>query len=472
MERVRAVKQAVERFIKRHQLLKDGETIIVGVSGGPDSMALLDYLESVRGKWSLTIIAASADHGLRGGESANDVRYVERWCGDRNITFEGTLLDVTSYQKEHGVSVQTAARACRYDFFAKVMRSYAADKLALAHHGDDQIETMLMRQVRGSVGEARSGIPVRRPFARGEIIRPFLAVDRRQIEAYCREQGIDTRRDPSNDSDHYTRNRFRHHVLPFLKKENPNVHIRFQHESETLREDNLYLEQLAKERLDDVTMSKQPDEVVLSVEALSNMPIALQRRMIQLVLNYLYMHTPPSLSAIHMKDLLQLLGTRQPSGRLDFPWGLRVVRSYGRLLITYKKKEHGGCAYQHTLQVPGGISFSRGSISAETEKDLRKQPDDRDTFVCDADLVDFPLTVRTRQSGDCLSLKGMKGSKKVKAIFIDQKVPVDLRSSWPLVCAADGTVLWLPLLKHSGVARVSKETNRLLILRYKRGKEV
>lgn len=439
--------------------------MVVAVSGGPDSMALLDYLAHRRQTWSLTLVVASVDHGLRAGQSVADLRFVEHCCKQRNLLFAGTHVGAAAYAKQHHLSIEAAARACRYRFFAAVMREHNANKLALAHHGDEQMETMLMRQVRGSFGEARAGIPVRRPFAGGEIIRPFLGVDKAQIEAYCHKQGITPRRDPSNESDDYTRNRFRHHILPFLKKENPNVHLRFQQDSQMLRDDHRYLEQLAKERLNEVTLSQQSDSFGLSVPAFLAMPKALQTRMIRLVLNYLYGQIPPSVSSIHIEDLLDLLRGDKPSAQLDFPAGLRVIRSYDILQFTYRQKGNGTYAYRHGLQVPGETVLPAGVLCAEIQKINQNDPYDGDEFVCDADLVHFPLAVRTKQAGDRLRPKGMKGSKKVKDIFIEQKVCRQRRACWPVITDADEQILWVPDLKHSDYAAVSKETRRLLILR-------
>ncbi|HEX6922430.1 MAG TPA: tRNA lysidine(34) synthetase TilS [Bacillales bacterium] len=466
------MRQDVDRFIKRHHLLKKGAVVVVGISGGPDSMALLDYLESVRHSWGLTLIAASADHSLRGSESAEDLAYVESFCLDKEIIFEGRQLDVKAYRDKHGLSVQAAARDCRYHFFSDIMDKYSADFLALAHHGDDQVETMLMRQVRGSIGSARAGIPLRRPFASGKIIRPLLAVDKAAIETYCREQGINPRRDPSNESDAYTRNRFRHHVLPFLKEENPNTHTRFQLESEMLHDDHLYLEQLAKARLDEVTIAKNAEQVTLSIKVFRDMPMALQRRLIHLVLDYLYRQIPSSLSVKHIEDVIWLLSREHPSGGLDFPLGLKAVRSYDHLIFTYKKEEDEKCAYEHRLTVPGEIRIPGGRIVAEFAGEYHQHPDDNDGFVCDADLVRLPLRVRTRRPGDRLSPKGMKGSKKVKAIFINGKIPRDSRKSWPLVVDAEDTVLWVPGLKHSRVAHPSAETRQLIVLRFRQSGNV
>ncbi|HET7522219.1 MAG TPA: tRNA lysidine(34) synthetase TilS [Bacillales bacterium] len=461
------MRQAVDRFIKRHDLLKKEAVVVVGVSGGPDSMALMDYLERVKNKWSLTLIAASADHQMRGEASAADVRYVKNYCRKRDLAFEEAKLNVNAFREKHEMGVQEAARACRYRFFADVMNRYDADFLALAHHGDDQVETLLMRRVRGSFGYSRAGIPVRRPFATGEVIRPLLCVDKQQIEAYCRNRGIIPRRDRSNESDDYTRNRFRHHILPFLKSENPSVHVRYQQESEMLFDDEACLAELAKGKLQRVTVSKTAGEAVWSTDVFANISPALQRRMIHLVLNYLYRKIPPSLSTIHIEDVRALAHRNHPSGRLDLPGGLRVVRSYHYLIFTFKREEREGVRYRYRLDVPGKVRVPFGMISAEIGSQYEKYPDDCDTFVCDAGLVHLPLFVRTRSPGDRLSPKGMKGSRKVKAIFIDHKIPMDLRDQWPLVEDENGTILWIPGVKHSGVAQPSGKTEKKMILRFR-----
>ncbi|HET7628841.1 MAG TPA: tRNA lysidine(34) synthetase TilS [Bacillales bacterium] len=458
-----AIRQAVDRFIKRHQLLRKNASVVVGVSGGPDSMALLDYLRSVRCSWGLTLVVASVDHGFRGAESAEDLRYVEDYCRRRDIAFEGASLGLDNGK---GVRVQARAREERYRFFSSIMKKHHADFLALAHHGDDQIETMLMRQVRGSFGLSRAGIPVRRPFSCGEIIRPFLGVDKQQIEKYCEERNIHPRKDPSNESDSYTRNRFRHSVLPFLKRENPNVHTRFQLESEVLTADHLFLQSLAEKALNEVEVDRQKDRIACSVKALTRIPIALQRRVIQLILNYLYEETPASLSLIHIEEALHLLTHEQPSGRLDFPRGLRVVRSYDHFIFSYNDHATEAVAYSEVLDVPGKTRCPVGWITADFIADPGDELEGPERLICDADLVSMPLFVRSKAPGDRIAANGMKGSKKVKAIFIDQKIPRHLREQWPIVTDSRGNVLWVPGLKHSRLAKPSEGTRRYLALRF------
>lgn len=450
-------------FMTRHQLLADGDTVVVGVSGGPDSMALLAFLYKYSRQWQLRMIVVSCDHGFRGEESAADVAFVRRWCEKRQLTVVGRTLDVTSYMEREQLGLQQAARHCRYDVFAEVMQTYQADKLVLAHHGDDQVETMLMNQVRGSYF-ALSGMPVQRPFASGEIIRPFLCVAKQEIEAYCKAQNIRPRRDPSNDKDDYMRNRFRHHILPFLKEENPRVHEKFQYESERIADDQHFLQQCAATYMDRVLLRHDEWSVHMSRSECLQVPKALQRRVIRLLLNYLNQETF-TLQTVHIETILEWLSHEHPSGQLNLPEGLRAIRSYDEITLTYENHRQVS-SYEMTLTVPGVVQGIFGYITARQSYADDVITDDRHTFVCDSACVTLPLSVRSKVPGDRMSLKGMTGSKKLKDIFIDYKIPRQQRSQWPVVCDASGRILWLPGLQYAGIGEATEHTRQSIWLQW------
>lgn len=416
-------------------------------------MALLNYLHQVRKIWDITLIACSVDHMLRGETSKSDVDYVASFCKERDILFESERVDVLLYKKEHHLSTEVAARICRYRVFKRVMKAHHASTLALAHHGDDQVETMLMRQVHGSFSAARSGIPVKRPFAKGTIIRPFLTVTKDQIEWYCRQVGIEPRRDLSNDSDDYMRNRFRRHVLPFLKKENPLVHLRFQQESEIITQDQLYLDGLAKGHLKDVVLNKEENDITVSIKRFRNTPAPLQRRVIHLILNYLYdnRHTSSPYQSIHIETLINWLHLGQSSGQQQLPNGLFAVRSYDQCRFSFQSDSCPG-SFDIPLVVPGTTQTPVGKIIAEVTNHLDSGCHGLNRLVYDFNSLHQPLRVRTRQNGDRMTLAGMEGTQKIKDIFINAKVDQAYRSQWPLVVDANEAILWLPLLKHSRVA--------------------
>ncbi|MDR4888524.1 tRNA lysidine(34) synthetase TilS [Fredinandcohnia sp. QZ13] len=457
--------EKVNRFIKKHELIKKGSTIIVGVSGGPDSLALLHYL--FHHYKEVTLIAAHVDHMFRGKESEEDLLYVKDFCESFQIPFESIQIDVTSYKKEHGLSSQVAAREVRYEFFNEVMQKHKADYLALGHHGDDQIESILMRLVRGSKGIGYAGMQIKRPFSCGEIIRPFLSVTKADIEEYCREWRLSPRRDPSNEKDDYTRNRFRHHVLPFLKQENPAVHEHFLQFNQYMTEDNEVLDELTIEKMNKVMKRNEDNEIEIEIPPLLAMPKSLQRRGIQLILNYLYKELPPSLSAVHIDNLLTFLANNHPSGELHFPAGLRIVKSYESCTYTYTDRKENVSPYRFHIDTPGLYKLEDGSeIKSQVWKNYPNDLVGNDCFVIDPDNIQLPIYVRTRKIGDKMRLKGMNGSKKVKDIFIDEKIPLNRRDHWPIVEDEQGKILWLPGLKKSSYEASCKTKSHYIVLQY------
>ncbi|MDQ0273083.1 tRNA lysidine(34) synthetase TilS [Cytobacillus purgationiresistens] len=439
----------IDSKVKSYLINKDVELkekkIGVGVSGGPDSMALLHYLHRQKKQTPFHIVAIHVDHMFRGEESYEDALFVQRFCEERKIPFTMKRVNVTEYMERTGQSSQNAARICRYQFYEEVMEDKELDYLALGHHGDDQIETVLMRLTRGSTGSARAGIPFKRPFGKGEILRPFLCLSRKEIEDYCGEHQIEPRRDPSNEKGIYSRNRFRKKVLPFLRQENPQVHEHFQRFSEELRRDEAFLQELTADYMNRVMDKKQPGEIVLNIDSFSSVPMPLQRRGIQLILNYLYQEKPPSLSATHIENVFSLLTNPHPSGTLNFPNGLTIVRSYQKCYFHFSIKApvHTYC---FNLHGPGEIKLPYGGRITLEYTDKNEGDSCSDWLLLPSSLT-LPLIIRTRKDGDRMTLRGIRGSKKLKDIFIDQKVPLHERKTWPVVTDGDGRILWLPGLK-------------------------
>lgn len=218
----------VKKFIHKHRLIPPGSRVLAGVSGGPDSLALLYFLHKHRNDMNIEIMVAHVDHMLRGEQSYRELKYVEEICRKWKVPFEGKRIDVGYEARKSSKSIEVAAREQRYKFFKEVMEKHNFPLLALAHHGDDQIETILMRLTRGAEQKALAGIRIQRPLGIGHVIRPLLCVTKDEIEQYIKENNLKPVYDHTNYEDIYTRNRFRLHILPFLKKENPNVHIHFQ----------------------------------------------------------------------------------------------------------------------------------------------------------------------------------------------------------------------------------------------------
>ncbi|TQS75325.1 tRNA lysidine(34) synthetase TilS [Ornithinibacillus gellani] len=440
------MRQEVADFIERHQLLKRGATVLIGVSGGPDSMALLHYFSTIRNTWNLQLVAISVDHQLRGEESQEDQRFVEAWCREHQIEHRALTADVPAYQQAHQLGTQEAARILRYQHFQEQMEAYQADFLVLGHHGDDQVETMLMSLVRGTNPDHLEGIPVRRPFATGEIIRPFLCLTKHDMETYCTAHDIVPRRDPSNESTNYTRNYFRKKVIPLLKEKNSNIHHTVQLLSESLKSDHLFLQQEAEKMAEKlVQFNEKNKSATFEISAFKSHPSALQRRVFHLILNYLYDEIPKKLSYVHEAHFFELLHTTRSNVQLDFPQHLKVEKSYGKLLFHFVKDTE--CThFHHVVDIPGALSLPNGWVLTVSKRNHVTAQDDN-SFLIPVDNVSLPLSVRTRLPGDRMTWKGLDGSKKIKDIFMDEKIPVTERDTWPLLVDHDGRILWLMGLK-------------------------
>jgi tRNA(Ile)-lysidine synthase len=409
-------------------------------------MALIHFLANRSRQFGIEVAAVHVDHMLRGEESKKDLEYVRSYCEKNNIPFFFTSIDIRQKMKLDKKGMQETAREYRYLFFAEVMKQWGANKLAVGQHADDQMETILMRLARGSSGKARAGIRAARPFSEGMIIRPLLGATKEQVEAYCDFHELKPRKDPSNERPDYTRNRYRLEILPVLKKENERVHEHFQRFSEDILEDEAFLEKLAKQQLAKVS-EKAEREIRVRIPAFLNMPLPLQRRGIHLILSYLYKKNIDMITSRHVSSIGRLFKGENPSGKLDLPLGLHVIRSYETCLFTFEEEERP-TEYHYDLQ-EGEEIFIPGHFAIQLKKDnMPIRPED-DYIQLDPSAVTLPLIVRTRVPGDRMTLKGMGGNRKIKDIFIDEKIPLEKRDSWPIIADASGRILWIPGVKKS-----------------------
>lgn len=448
----------IKDFIEKHSLIQANDRIVFAVSGGPDSMAMLHYFVKNKSMYTIEIVVAHVDHMLRGEQSREDLAYVQSYCLKNGIPFEATSIPIKEKMAQDRLGMQETARKYRYEFLREVMEKYHANKIAVAQHADDQIETILMRLTRGSSGVSRAGILSKRSFGKGMLIRPLLRVTKTEIEIYCEENDLHPRIDVSNEQLTYTRNRFRHQVLPFVKEENIRAHEHFQRFSEELNEDEQYLMGLAKEQMKKICKKLSKEEIIIEIPLLNSMPLPLQRRVIQLILNYLYYHKEVGLTALHMDSIQRILKGENPSAQLNFPKQLKIVRSYDECTFTYhvhKKSQ----AYMYELNEGEECTLPSGANIQFLTEAISNQEEGGQYMYIHPNEIQLPLIVRTRKPGDRIALKGMNGTKKVKDIFIDLKIPLQDRTSWPIITDQNGEILWVPGLKKSKYdCAKSKET--------------
>lgn len=427
-------------YIKQHQLITSGDKLLVACSGGVDSMALLSFFYKFQHYFQIELSVAHVDHMLRGEASAGDRNFVEQICAKWGIPVFSTAIPIAEYLEQEGGNSQAVCRRERYHFFEKVMVEQNINKLVTAHHADDQLESMLMAMTKASSLNGLKGIMPKRPFLNYFVIRPFLAVTKSEIREYLHTEGQTYREDASNEKDTYTRNRFRHHVVPFLKKENPSISQHVVQLADQLTEDDRYLMQLAEIRFSTLFEERRGNCYKVAISDFQSEPLALQRRLILILLNYLYHDSKVIQSYVLCTTILKLFDTSVGSSSINLPEGYIARQQYGEIIFEKNRQSHQWMKQNLTLNEWNWVGEFRVYIGelAKCEDSLQAM---YKPYYFTASTVQFPLYVRVREEGDRIALSGMQQKKKVARIFIDEKIPLVKRAYWPLLVDANNELL-------------------------------
>jgi tRNA(Ile)-lysidine synthase len=430
--------------IETHQMITPGEVVLAGVSGGPDSVALLHILHRLQKEYRFVLHAGHLNHMFRGEEAEADVRLVEDLAGAWGIPLLSERIDVPQYLKKSRLSPQEGAREVRYGFFARAARKVGASRVALGHHADDQAETVLLNLIRGAGLAGLAGIP---PVREGMYIRPLMGARRAQIEEYCRLFGLPYRVDSSNLKAVYLRNRVRLELIPLLEeKYNPAVVKALNRLAQIARDEDRYLEERAAAAYQDVLERQDADRVVISLKKMSRYPAVLRRRLIRLA--YRKVAGRGGLPGHHhVERILEASDGAGGRGQVDLPGGVSVVIRYSLLEIIKDEGSDTLPYYQHTLTIPGdtflpetGLTVVTAVLDAAGAGDPGRYC--RNEALVDMEKLNGPLLVRRRKDGDIFSPLGMGGKMKLKKFLIDHRVPREKRNAIPIVsCGND--IVWV-----------------------------
>src|SRR5581483_3575546 len=416
---------------KRHRLWRRGDHLLLALSGGPDSTALLTVLIDLAPRFELTLSAAHLNYGLRGADSAADAAFVEHLCAQWKIPL--TVMPVTmSEWRTAGRSLQDAARRARYAMLTSIARERGATKIALGHTADDQAETVLLWMLRGAGTTGLGGMPRRR--APG-IIRPLLDHTRREILDYLNTRGIQYRTDASNSSRRYTRNRIRLDVLPALRAINPSIVTTLGRQADILRADAACLDRLASAHARRLTRLRSSGESELDIAAFGKLPLALQRRVLRLLLQSSgnVMESAP----LEMIDRLVALANHGRSGASLHAGRMIVTKEYERLVWRRAPFGHDR-TIGAVLTIPGDVQWPPTGqwLTARTVGRTAARPDRSPSRIyLDAERLSAPLLVRSWRAGDRIQPSGVEGRKKLQDLFSDMKMPQALRHRVPIVVA-------------------------------------
>lgn len=458
--------EKVKRFIIKNRLFNLGDTVIVAVSGGPDSLSLLHLLNRLSTELKVKLVVAHLNHCLR-PEAQEEAIGVAKIAASWSLPFESKAVDIRSYKIKHGISEEEAGRRARYRFLFHMAEKYGASTIALGHHLDDQAETVLLNILRGSSVDGLAGILPKRVMDGISLVRPLLCLRRSEIEAYCREYDLQPFTDSSNLETNYTRNKLRLELIPQLEENfNPRISEALFNLAGFAAADRYYLNHMARKKMSAVARISSSG-IILSRHRLLLLPQALRGRVLHLALQKFI--PAGKISRSHIEQLQDFAEKGQTGRQLTLPGGIRSYCFYDRLEIVRARQPEREKFKPLRLPVPGKIILPGGTaISARiVERDEIDWPLPSYRACLDHEkLPGSSLEVRLRQPGDRFYPQGSPGSKKLKDFFIDQKIPSSRRALLPLVTCGD-EIIWVAGVRIAHPYRVTEQAEKILLLEYR-----
>lgn len=434
-------------ILEKLKNLPNDISIVIAVSGGPDSMALLNLLNVIKKEKNIKIICAHVNHNLR-KESKAEAKMVKDYCKQKSIIYE--YMEI----KEYKGNTENYAREKRYEFFENLLKKYNSKYLFTAHHGDDLIETVIMRLIRSSSLKgygAFSEITEKKDY---KIYRPLITKTKEEIFNYVKNNNLPYAIDKTNDSDFFTRNRIRKYILPRLKEENKNVHLKFLEFSKTLNETEKYLKKQTEKALSKIYIDKKVD-----INSFKKEDLLVQKRIIHHILNETYKENITKIKDVHVNNILSTVKNNTSNSKINLPDNKIFIKSYNNAWIEENKEtKNYDIILNDIVELPNGYII-----------EIIKETENNSNYVTKINTqeINMPIHIRTRKEGDKLTLKGLNKEKKLKDIFIDEKVPIEKRKTWPVVTDDKDNIIWLPGLKKTKFDR-AKTKNYDIIIRYRK----
>lgn len=478
-------------YCRAHRLFTPGDGVVLGVSGGADSVCLLFALHRLCGELGIRLYVVHVNHGVR-PDAGRDAAYAEELCRGLEVPFVLVEEDVQALARRQGCSTEEAGRQARYEAFAREMRRRQAQKIAVAHNAGDRAETMLLNLFRGT---GLTGLGSIRPV-RGRVVRPLLGLERREIEDYLKERRISYCQDSTNDTDAYTRNRIRRHILPYVEKEicsGAAAHLC--RTADIFREIEDYMEEQIRQAEELCIVREEAGQegaasrLTLVCSAFGNLHPAIQKGMLLSVLKELS-PAHKDMGAGQVEQMLALC--MQPGNReIHLPQGIRAARSYDRVILERRQEADGGeeisvsvpvpvpqsPGESLTCRIPGGMlrltrlereNLGGKALDSENfEKKSVNLSENQCTKWFDCDKIEELLEWRTRRTGDYLEIRTPfgYGRKTIKTLFIDEKVPCRERDHIPLL-AQGSHILWVAGGRICESCKISADTRQILQVEY------
>ena len=465
--------QTVEQTVSTCQMFQPGDSVLVGVSGGPDSVALLYMLLSLSPGFSIRLGVAHLNHCLRGEDSDNDAEFVASLARELGLPYYIRKEDVQKYRNTHKLSLEEAARQVRYAFYENMAEKNGFNKIALGHHADDNAESVLMYLLRGSGPRGISGIP---PVREGKFVRPLICLTKSEIIDFLESDRLKYVSDLTNRDTKHLRNRIRHHLLPMLKASyNPKITETLNRMASILRTEEEWIEEVINPVFKSCVSAVENKKIALSVSAMYRLHVAAQKRIVRKTIAQVKGNLR-RITYTHTDAVLNLLQKGTDCASLDLPDHIRVKRDRGMLLFSGAESSDAGCGnFEYSILAPGTIFIEETGDYLEFSRIGREdmpcfksgdpgrfsfQSSDQAVFF-DMDTLSFPIIIRNFRPGDRFTPLGMSGTQKVKKYFINNKVPGKERVKCPILLC-QGKIVWIAGHRMDESVKVTPSTRNVL----------
>lgn len=445
------------------KLIKSGETVIAAVSGGPDSMAMLNCLISLKKDLDYNLVVAHVNHGVRGEYAKRDQDFVKDYAKDLNVPYFTKNVDMVAYGKELGISSEEAGRILRYGFFREILSDYGGGKIAVGHNKNDQAETILHRIIRGTGLDGLKAMD----FIKDDIIRPLLNISRKEIEDYIGQENIKFVVDHTNLETDYTRNKIRLEVLPYIKDNfNPNIIDTLYRLTRIANGEIQAIEKITTESYNLMVKKVSNDSIIYNGGLFKFQSQAIKKRLVRKAIENICGNLH-GIEEIHVNGIVSLFNDGKTGKKIDISKGLSARVSYDDFIIELKnskktKLEINEIKLGENYLEELGMEISLKLVPVE-EIDI-KNPDIK---YIDYGKISGSMLIRPRKAGDRFSPLGLGGSKKLKDYMIDKKIPLDKRDSTPILCD-DGGIIWVIGFALSDKYKITEKTRQAVSMKIKK----
>lgn len=449
----------IER-VKKQNLIEYSDKIVVGVSGGPDSLCLLHILIKLREEYALTLFVVHINHSLRAEADAEE-EYVRKFCKTFNIKFFSEKVDITSLTKEYKMSTEEIAREVRYNLFNKTLQEVNAKKIAVAHNANDNAETIIMNLLRGCGPEGLIGID----SVNKNIIRPLITIRRNEIEEYCKENELFPMIDKTNFESIYTRNKIRNDIIPYLQKFNPDIITGLNKLGNIVRYEEEFIEEYINEEYGKIKIADN-GKVILDKEKFIDLKLGLQRRILRKAVSE-FCGSLKNVSFNTADNAISIIKNSRNGNIVKIITNVKIIINYNRLEFFADREEKKDFIYE--LNIPGVTYIHELESYVNIEiADADKVPDvikEKGKKIFDIAKTGKKLYLRNRKNGDYFYPTGMIGTKKIKDFFSDNKIELYKRDRIPIIANEDD-IIWVIGMRSSKKFLKDKGTKEVIIINY------